>query len=86
MTTDAAYADAVRQVRLFLEGRHRDLAEELRGRMEAASGWMRYEEAAALHELIKTVEEHGEKQKMATRRGRRTPTSSPTTPSLRWWR
>ena len=41
LTTDAAYADAVRQVRLFLEGRHRDLADELRGRMEAASGLMR---------------------------------------------
>ena len=61
LTTDAAYGDAVRQVRLFLDGRHRDLADELRGRMEAASGLMLYEEAAALHDLIKTVEEHGEK-------------------------
>jgi len=69
LTTDAAYADAVRQVRLFLDGRHRDLAEELRGRMEAASGLMLYEEAAALHDLIKTVEEHGEKQKMASVEG-----------------
>jgi excinuclease ABC subunit C len=69
LTTDAAYVDAVRQVRLFLEGRHRDLADELRGRMEAASGLMLYEEAAALHDLIKTVEEHGEKQKMASVEG-----------------
>jgi len=69
LTTDAAYADAVRQVRLFLEGRHRDLADELRARMEAASGLMLYEEAAALHDLIKTVEEHGEKQKMASVEG-----------------
>jgi len=69
LTTDAAYADAVRQVRLFLDGRHRDLADELRGRMEAASGLMLYEEAAALHDLIKTVEEHGEKQKMASVEG-----------------
>ncbi|HSR07156.1 MAG TPA: excinuclease ABC subunit UvrC [Bryobacteraceae bacterium] len=69
LTTDLAYGDAVRQVRLFLDGRHRDLAEELRGRMEAASGLMRYEEAAALHDLIKTVEEHGEKQKMASVEG-----------------
>src|SRR5579871_3761232 len=61
LTTDEAYADAVRQVRLFLDGRHRDLADELRARMEAASGLMLYEEAAALHDLIKTVEEHGEK-------------------------
>ena len=69
LTTDAAYANAVRQVRLFLDGRHRDLADELRGRMEAASGLMLYEEAAALHDLIKTVEEHGEKQKMASVEG-----------------
>jgi len=69
LTTDAAYGDAVRQVRLFLDGRHRDLADELRGRMEAASGLMLYEEAAALHDLIKTVEEHGEKQKMASVEG-----------------
>jgi len=69
LTTDQAYADAVRQVRLFLDGRHRDLAVELRGRMEAASGLMLYEEAAALHDLIKTVEEHGEKQKMASVEG-----------------
>jgi excinuclease ABC subunit C len=69
LTSDTAYADAVRQVRLFLEGRHRDLADELRGRMEVASGLMLYEEAAALHDLIKTVEEHGEKQKMASVEG-----------------
>ena len=69
LTTDPAYADAVRQVRLFLDGRHRDLADELRARMETASAAMRYEEAAALHDLIKTVEEHGEKQKMAAVEG-----------------
>src|SRR3954447_4422991 len=34
LTNDAEYADAVRRVRLFLEGRHRDLADELRARME----------------------------------------------------
>ena len=37
LTTDDAYAAAVRDVRLFLEGRHKDLARELRDRMEAAS-------------------------------------------------
>jgi excinuclease ABC subunit C len=69
LTTDPAYAEAVRRVRLFLEGRHHDLAEELRARMASASAEMRYEEAAALHHLIQTVEEHGEKQKMATVEG-----------------
>ena len=69
LTTDEQYAEAVRSVRLFLEGRHRDLAQELRVRMEAASADMRYEEAAALHNLMETVEEFGEKQKMAAVQG-----------------
>src|SRR6266481_3353972 len=65
LTTDEAYSDAVRNVRLFLEGRHHDLARELKARMESASAFQRYEEAAALHALMATVEEMGEKQKMA---------------------
>ena len=69
LTTDDEYGAAVRSVRLFLEGRHKDLAEELRVRMEAASAGMRYEEAAALHGLQRTVEEMGEKQKMAAAEG-----------------
>jgi excinuclease ABC subunit C len=69
LTTDAQYAEAVRSVRLFLEGRHKDLAQELRARVDAASAAMRYEEASALHELMRTVEELGEKQKMAAVEG-----------------
>ena len=69
LTTDAEYAEAVRSVRLFLEGRHKDLAQELRARMEAASAEMHYEEAAGLHDLIRTVEEMGERQKMAAADG-----------------
>ena len=69
LTTDERYAEAVREVRLFLEGRHKDLAKELRERMQAASAATRYEEAAALHELLRTVDEMGEKQKMAAAEG-----------------
>jgi excinuclease ABC subunit C len=69
LTTDQQYGEAVRSVRLFLEGRHKDLAQELRARVETLSAEMRFEEAAALHELIKTVEELGEKQKMAAAEG-----------------
>ena len=65
LTTDEAYAEAVKSARLFLEGRHRDLARELRRRIENLSAEMRYEEASALHSLLETVEEMGEKQKMA---------------------
>jgi len=64
LTTNEAYTAAVRDVRLFLEGRHRDLAEELEGRMHAASDEMRFEEAAHLRNLMSTVRELDQKQKM----------------------
>src|SRR2546430_1464884 len=62
LTTDAIYAAAVRDVRLFLEGRHNDLARGLRARMEAAAEATRFEEAASLRDLISTVEEIEERQ------------------------
>jgi excinuclease ABC subunit C len=69
LTTGEAYAGAVRDVKLFLEGRHSDLAQELRARMEAASEEMRFEQAASLRDLLSTVEEIGERQKMAAAKG-----------------
>jgi excinuclease ABC subunit C len=65
LTTDDAFAAAVRNVRLFLDGRHSDLARELRARMTAASDDMRFEEAASLRDLLTTVEEIEQRQKMA---------------------
>ncbi|MBV9761603.1 MAG: excinuclease ABC subunit UvrC [Acidobacteriaceae bacterium] len=64
LTTDEAYAAAVRDVRLFLEGRHRDLADELQRRMTVASDQMRFEEAASLRNLMNTVREMEQRQKM----------------------
>jgi excinuclease ABC subunit C len=69
LVTDERYAQSVRDVRLFLEGRHKDLEQELQGRIESASQATRYEEAAALHNLLHTVEEVAEKQKMAAAEG-----------------
>ena len=69
LTTDDAYAAAVRDVRLFLEGRHTDLASVLRARMETASDETRFEEAASLRDLLATVEEIEERQKMAAAKG-----------------
>jgi excinuclease ABC subunit C len=69
LTTDEAYAEAVRSVKLFLEGRSRDLTSRLRERMDAAAEALRFEEAAALRDLIATVEEMEEKQKMAAASG-----------------
>src|SRR5437870_2371940 len=69
LTTDEIYAAAVRDVKFFLEGRHSDLAGGLRARMERASEEMRFEEAASLRDLIATVEEIEERQKMAAAKG-----------------
>src|SRR5271163_430791 len=66
LTTPEAYADKVRQVRLFLEGRHGALAAELRAKIQAAADEMRYEEAGALRDLLATVEEMEQRQKMDT--------------------
>lgn len=69
LTTAPEYAEHVHDVRMFLEGRTRDLASGLRQRMEAASEAMEFERAAALRDLIVTVEEVEEKQKMAAATG-----------------
>lgn len=70
LVSDEQYAAAVRNVRLFLEGRHRDLADDLRARMEQASEETRFEEAAGLRNLLVTVEEMEQKQKMAAAEGK----------------
>jgi excinuclease ABC subunit C len=69
LVSDERYAQAVRDTRLFLEGRHKDLEQELRARIETASQATRYEEAGALNHLLQTVEEVAEKQKMAAAEG-----------------
>lgn len=69
LTTEQAYSAAVQDVRLFLEGRHHDLLSELEQRMESAAEEMRFEEAANLRNLITTVREVAEKQKMAAAEG-----------------
>jgi excinuclease ABC subunit C len=69
LTTEEAYANAVRNVKLFLEGRHGDLGDALRQKMQEASDVMRFEEAAALRDLLSTVEEMDQRQKMAAAKG-----------------
>jgi excinuclease ABC subunit C len=69
LVSDEQYAEAVRSVRLFLEGRRRDLADQLRTQMARASEEMRFEEAAGLRDLLGTIEELHEKQKMAAAEG-----------------
>ena len=69
LVTDELYADAVKQVRMFLEGRLRDLADQFRDRMEAAAARLEFERAAALRDLATTVEEMEQRQKMAAAEG-----------------
>src|SRR5271156_3313722 len=69
LTTDARYAEAAADVRLFLEGRHKDLARSIEQRMESASAQERYEEAAGYRDRLRTLREMEERQKIAAAAG-----------------
>ncbi|HEV2963063.1 MAG TPA: excinuclease ABC subunit UvrC [Candidatus Angelobacter sp.] len=69
LTTPEVYQEAVRDVQLLLEGRQTDLAKSLRRRMEEAAGNQEYERAAKCRDLISTVEQLQEKQRMAAVEG-----------------
>lgn len=69
LTTDEAYAQAARDVKLFLEGRRRDLIQILEERMARASTEERYEAAAVIRDQIRTVEEIEQRQKIAAASG-----------------
>src|ERR1700704_413321 len=66
LCTPAQYQEAVRDVRLLLEGRNNELAGTLEERMTQASEEMRYEMAAKYRDLRRTVIKLSEQQKMAT--------------------
>jgi excinuclease ABC subunit C len=69
LTTPDRYNEAVRDVRLLLEGRESDLVRDLHARMVDASEADQFEEAARYRDLASTVEELKERQKMALSRG-----------------
>jgi excinuclease ABC subunit C len=69
LTSQAEYSLAVHNVRLFLEGRLKDLAAELRERIGEAASKLEFERAASLRDLLATVEELDQKQKMAAASG-----------------
>ena len=66
LCTPEEYQEAVRDVRMLLEGRNTELADKLEERMLQASEEMRYEVAAKYRDLRKTVVKLSEQQKMAT--------------------
>src|SRR5271169_6448038 len=63
------YAEASRDVRLFLEGRRSDLSRSLKERMQRASDDQRFEEAAGYRDLLSTLAEMEERQKIAAAEG-----------------
>src|SRR5271163_4157451 len=69
LTTSEIYQEAVRDVRLFLEGRPTDLSRSLRQRMDQAAAAEEYERAARYRDLISTVEQLQERQRMAAAEG-----------------
>ncbi|MGA2653053.1 MAG: excinuclease ABC subunit UvrC [Terracidiphilus sp.] len=65
-TTPEAYAHAVRDAQLFLEGRSAELERSLAARMNAAAEAEQFETAARLRDQLSTVHQLQEKQRIAT--------------------
>ena len=69
LTTPERYAEAVRDVRMFLEGRGADLSRSLHQRMAAAAEREQYELAAKYRDLISTLDLLEQKQRIAAVEG-----------------
>jgi len=69
LATDERYAEAVRDVRLFLEGRRHDLIKITEQRMTTAAEQEYYEEAASYRDLLRTLEDIEERQRAAAVQG-----------------
>lgn len=66
LTTPEAYREAVRDAQLFLEGRVTDLEKSLRQRMDAAAASEKFELAAKYRDLLITISQLQEKQRIAS--------------------
>ena len=66
LTTPEAYAQAVRDAQMFLEGRHTELERSLTVRMLQAAEAEQFEAAARLRDQLATVHQLQEKQRIAT--------------------
>jgi excinuclease ABC subunit C len=69
LTTDERYAEAARDARLFLEGKRHDLMKSLEQRMAAAAEKELFEQAAAYRDLLRTLEDIEERQRIAAAQG-----------------
>lgn len=66
LTTPEAYHEAVRDTQMFLEGRAAELGKSIEERMHAAAASEQYELAAKYRDLLRTVSELQEKQRIAS--------------------
>jgi len=66
LTTPEAYREAVRDAQLFLEGRAADLEKSLHQRMEEAADSEQFELAAKYRDLLITISQLQEKQRIAS--------------------
>jgi excinuclease ABC subunit C len=69
LTTPEIYQEAVRDVKLFLDGKQAELAKSLRDRMARAAEAQEFERAGKYRDLISTVEQLQEKQRIAAAEG-----------------
>ncbi|MGA2421357.1 MAG: excinuclease ABC subunit UvrC [Candidatus Acidiferrum sp.] len=69
LATDEDYAQATRDAKLFLEGRRHDLTKSLEVRMVAAAEKEQYEQAASFRDLIRTLADIEERQRIAAAQG-----------------
>jgi excinuclease ABC subunit C len=69
LTTREAYAGAVADVVLFLEGRNRELEASLTQKMQGASGTENFEMAAAYRDALRTVQDVSESQVVQSLKG-----------------
>ncbi len=68
-TLEERYTEAARDTRMFLEGRRKDLVNSLKERMLRASEEERFEAASGYRNLIRTLEDMDERQKIASAAG-----------------
>jgi excinuclease ABC subunit C len=69
LAADDAYSESVRDVRLFLDGKRGDLIKSLEDRMASAAEKELFEQAASYRDLLRTLEDIEERQRIAAAQG-----------------
>jgi excinuclease ABC subunit C len=69
LTDESHYSEAARDARMFLEGKRHDLIKSLEARMADAAEKELYEQAAAYRDLLRTLEDIEERQRIAAAQG-----------------